>query len=422
MKLLKSKKTVITASVLGVMLIVWLFGFYDSTEDSSIYVPVKSGVFEINVFTTGELEAKNSVSILGPSGIRSIGIWQVKISDLVAEGTVVAKGDYIAALDKTEIMNKIKDEESELSKIESKYIQTKLDTTLDLRQARDELVNQAYGLKEKQIVVEQSTYEPPATIRQSNIDLEKATRTLEQTQQNYKLKENQAIAKMQEITASLNQAQNKLEIMKNLLIEFTIIAPEDGMLIYQREWNGKKKVVGSTIGAWEPTVATLPDLSVMLSKTYVNEVDIRKVKKGQFVNIILDAYPEKKLTGKVVTVANVGEQNPKSDAKVFEVNIQINEKDTTLRPAMTTGNNIRAERLDSVLFIPLETIHSMGDSLIYVFKKEGLSLVKREVKIGQTNDNFAVVLKGLKKEDVISLSPPSDPENIELVRLKEELN
>ena len=110
MSFLKNKKIVIVIiSVLSVLIIAWAFGAYDSKKDSSVYVPVKSGVFEITVFTTGELEAKSSVSILGPSGIRGIGIWQVKISDLIPEGTVVKKGDYIASLDKTEIMNKIKD-------------------------------------------------------------------------------------------------------------------------------------------------------------------------------------------------------------------------------------------------------------------------------------------------------------------------
>ncbi|HET6245571.1 MAG: hypothetical protein H0V01_03380 [Bacteroidetes bacterium] len=197
---------------------------------------------------------------MGPGGIRGVGIWQVKISDLIAEGTVVKKGDFIATLDKTEIMNKIKDEESELSKIQSKYIQTKLDTTLDLRQARDEISNTSFNVKEKQIVLEQSTYEPPATIRQANLDLEKTNRSMDQQHENYKLKVNQAKAKMQEVTASLKQAEYKLELMQKLLKEFTIIAPEDGMLIYHRDWNGKKKVVGATISAWEPTVATLPDL------------------------------------------------------------------------------------------------------------------------------------------------------------------
>ncbi|MDQ3192517.1 MAG: efflux RND transporter periplasmic adaptor subunit [Bacteroidota bacterium] len=415
----KKKRIVILSVITLIIALTVIFNPFKSKDESSINATVKRGAFEVSVVTSGELEAKNSVNIMGPGGIRGVGIWQVKISDLIAEGSVVKKGDYIATLDKTEIMNKIKDEESELSKIHSKYIQTKLDTTLDLRQARDEISNMSFTVKEKKIVVEQSTYEPPATIRQANLDLEKTNRSMDQQNENYKLKVNQAKAKMQEVTASLNQAEYKLELMKTLLKDFNIIAPEDGMLIYHRDWNGKKKVVGSTISAWEPTVATLPDLFTMLSKTYVNEVDIRKVKVDQMVKVSLDAYPEKKMTGKVISVANVGEQNPKTDAKVFEVNILINEKDTTLRPAMTTGNHIIAEQLEDVLFIPLESIFNQGDSLTFVYKKEGLGFVKNEIKIAQTNENFAVVEKGVLENDVVSLAPPSDADKLKIIRLKE---
>ena len=59
-----------------------------------------------------------------------------------------------------------------------------------------------------------------------------------------------------------------------------IYATEDGMLIYYKDFEGTVKP-GTQINAWNPTVATLPDLSVMLSQTYVNEVDIRKIKKNQ---------------------------------------------------------------------------------------------------------------------------------------------
>lgn len=375
----KKKKTIIALALIAAIVITVLIFLnpFKSKKESSIYAVVKRGAFEVSVFTSGELEAKSSVSIFGPQGLRGVGIWQVKISDLIPEGTIVKKGDYIAALDKTEIMNKIRDEENELSKIQSKYIQTKLDTTLDLRQARDEISNMQFNLKEKKIVLEQSTYEPPAIIRQASLDLEKTGRAMDQQMENYKLKKKQAMAKIQEVTVALMQAEYKLEQMKKLLKEFTITAPKDGMLIYYREWNGKKKIVGSTISAFEPTVATLPDLNTMLSKTYVNEVDIRKVKVDQKVRISLDAYPEKKLTGKVISVANVGEQNPKTDAKVFEVNILINERDTTLRPAMTTGNHIIAEEFQDVLFIPLESIFNQGDSLTYVYKKDGFGMVKK---------------------------------------------
>lgn len=413
----KKKLIVAVIATCSIITIFLISNIGSKEKDSALFTSVQKGEFEINVFTTGELEAKNSTRIDGPEGLRGVGIWQVKISDIIPEGTEVQKGDYIAALDKTEIANKLRDADSELQKIESQYSQTKLDTTLQLRQSRDELVNLEFAMKEKEIVLEQSAFEPPATIRQAQLDLERSKRAYEQAQTNYLIKEKQAKAKMQEVSASLAIAQNKLSMLQDLIKQFTILAPEPGMVIYQREWNGKKRAVGSTIGAWDPTVATLPDLSVMISKTYVNEVDIRKIKSKQKVLINLDAFPEKKLSGIVTEVANVGEQNPKTDAKVFEVKIIVNEKDTSLRPAMTTGNNIVVNKLKDVLFIPLETIHTQGDSITFVYVKEGLSFSKKQVLIGETNDNFAVVKEGLKEGEKLYLSTPSGVKDQQVILL-----
>ena len=403
-----NRKYIYVIGVLGLGLA--LFFVYKSqfaqNKTDNLTTKVIQGDFEVTVFTTGELQAKDSKDIDGPTGLRNAQIWQVKIADLVAEGTRVKKGEYIGRLDATEVMNRIKDESSEISKNESKFTQTKLDTTLDLRNARDEIVNLSFAVKEKDNILSQSSFEAPSVIQQARMDLDKAKRQLAQAELNYKTKVSQAKAKMQEVTAILEKSQYKVSILQDLLNQFTINAPEDGMVIYQREWNGKKRVVGATIGAWDPTVATLPDLSVMQSRTYINEVDIRKIKKGQFVNISLDAYPEKKLTGKIETVANVGEQNPRSEAKVFEVNIQISEKDTSLRPAMTTGNYILADKLKNVLYIPLEALNSQGDTLTFVYKKAGIKAVKQVIKTGATNENFVVVLSGLKKDEEVFLSNP----------------
>jgi multidrug efflux pump subunit AcrA (membrane-fusion protein) len=403
------------------ILVLCLFGvFYmmsGSKTEKNIYAQVKKGNFEISVFTTGELEAKNSIQIKGPEGLRSANIFQIKITDIIPEGTVVKKGDYIANLDKAEIGNKLKDASSDLQKNQSQYNQIQLDTALQLRQARDEMINLEYTTKEKQIALDQSAYEPPASIRQIQLELDRSKRTLEQAQKNYELKRNQLRAKMQEAAATLGQSTAHYEILTDLLQQFTIKAPESGMVIYQREWNGKKRGVGSTIGVWDPTVATLPDLSVMSSKTFVNEVDIRKIKVVQAVQVSLDAYPEKKLTGSVVSVANVGEQSPKNDSKVFEVVIRINERDSTLRPAMTTGNRILVDRLKDVLSAPLECIHNDGDSLSYVFVKTGMSTQRRQVLTGETNENFAVIRDGVAAGETLLLSLPKDPASYKLIRL-----
>src|SRR5690606_8316611 len=216
-------------------------------------------------------------------------------------------------------------------------------TTLQMRQSRDELINLKYAYEEKQIILDQSKYEPPATIKQNEINFDKAVRAYEQAQENYKIKKRQNIEKMREVSAELRKVSNEYDAMTKVLEAFNVVAPEDGMVIYQKGWDGKAIKAGSQISMWEPTVATLPDLTKMMSKTYVNEVDVRKVAVGQKVEIGLDAYPEKKLKGVVIRVANVGEQRPNSDAKVFEVAVEIDGTDPTLRPSMTTSNKIIAK-------------------------------------------------------------------------------
>ena len=183
------------------------------------------------------------------------------------------------------------------------------------------------------------------------------------------------------------------------------------MVIYQKGRDGRPIKEGSQISLWEPTVATLPDLTKMMSRTYVNEVDVRKIKAGQKVEIGLDAYPDKKLAGVVTKVANVGEQRPTSDAKVFEVFVEINGTDPTLRPAMTTSNKIVTTLIDDALFVPLECLHSHRDSISYVFKRDGLATIKQEVIIGQTNANDAVILAGVSEGDRLYLSMPSGHED-----------
>ncbi len=401
------RKLLITGGVLGGLLIIFfVVKGNKGTESSEILISVNFGKFKVEIETTGELEAKNSTKILGPSGLRNYRIYSVSIQDIIDEGTVVRKGDWIANLDQSELNNKLKDAQSDLEQKESQYIQTQLDTTLQMRQARDELINLDYAIEEAEITLEQSQFEPPATIKQAEINVGKAKRALVQAKENYKIKVAQNVAKMQEVASALSKVRREYNEMLNLQQSFTIIAPEDGMLIYRKGYDGKPIKEGSQISAFDPVVATLPDLSIMISKTYINEVDIRKVKIGQFVEIGLDAFPEKRLTGRIINVANVGEQRPNSDAKVFQVNVQVFGTDDTIRPAMTTSNSILANEMDSVMFISLECLHNQDDSITYVFKKTGLKITKQEVMVGVTNSDEAVIMAGLKQSDRLYLSFP----------------
>ena len=59
-----------------------------------------------------------------------------------------------------------------------------------------------------------------------------------------------------------------------------------------------------------------------------------------------------------------------------------------------------------------------GDSISYVYKKDGLSTVKQEVVLGQSNSDEVIVLNGLEEDDVVYLSDPEGMEDKELRRLE----
>ena len=105
-----------------------------------------------------------------------------------------------------------------------------------MRGIRNNLANLKFDMEEKQIALEQSIYEPPATQRQAKNNLERADRAYEQELQNYTLKEAQAEGQIKDVRINLYQKERELTELLTVLDQFIIHAPKDGMVIYYREW------------------------------------------------------------------------------------------------------------------------------------------------------------------------------------------
>lgn len=412
------RRNLIFLIILGALIAATVIYSLASREELTrpLETEVVRGDFEILVTVTGELQALRSTDIKAPMQLRSrhLRFRSIKIQDLIAEGTVVDSGDYVATLDRSEADNNYKDILDELEVRKSAYTRTKLDTTIQLRNLRDEMINLKFNMEEAEITLEQSQFEPPTTIRQAQINLDKATRAHQQAVKNYQLKVQQARADMTEVTVDLAQQQRRKEGMETVLNQFVISAPASGMVIYKREWGGQKRTVGSEISTWDLTVATLPDMSTMISKTYVNEIDISKIMVGQEVRAGVDAFPEKNYTGMISEVANIGEQLPNTDAKVFEVIIELDGRDPILRPSMTTSNSIITKTFEDVLYIPLEAVHS-NDSMTYVYRRNN---TRQVVVLGDANENEIIVEAGLEEGNKILLSVPEGAEEMRFMGLE----
>ncbi len=409
-------KIIIAAAViLIIILISWIFKSKVVVNDILIEVPVKRGSFIAEVHSTGHLQAENSTSIEVPSELssRNINIFEIKITDLVEEGTVVREGDFVASLDHSaveEIMNNAYDElEKSLQALED----ARIDTNITMSNLRDGLLNSRVAVEEQQLVLDQSIYESPAVIRQATLDLQRTKQNLEQDLRNYELKQRQAHNSVARALENVRKDRERVDDIEKLFNALEVKAPKQGMVIYSYDRFGTKIQIGSSVSRWMPIIAELPDLTSMISKTYINEVDISKVSPKQKVQIGVDAFPDKKFDGEVLTVANIGQTLPKGDTKVFEVIIKMFGQDIDLKPAMTTSNIITVDQFSDVLYIPLEALFKT-DSTKYVFTYKNNKLIKQIVDTGLENSDHVVINDGLNENQRVLLNKPSDDDKFSL--------
>jgi multidrug efflux pump subunit AcrA (membrane-fusion protein) len=425
------KRTLIISGIVVTLAIIALVVFNRMTSKKSTeyqFAEVKKGTFEITVTASGELIPEKSIDIKGPDFAASSGddhggggnqargggghgsemrIMDLKIQDIVPEGTIVKKGDYVAQLDRTSYDNTLKDEYTNLQTLQQNLEMKILDTTVTLTSLRDQIKNQSYTVEDAQITLEQSKYEPPATIHMCEVNLDKAKRALEQLRKTYKLRMAQTLTEINTTKLALEKRQKLVSDIQTYLSKFTITAPAEGMVTYKKDRGGSKRKTGSSINPFDMVIATLPDLSTMISKIYVSEIEVARVEKGQKVNISIDALPSKSYNGKVISIANIGETLPNSDAKMFETQIMIDGTDPVLRPGMTTSNKVIIKTVDDAVFIPTECIQTGPDSIPFVYMR---NRSKHVLLLGDSNDKNTIVEKGLEAGVSVYVTTPENPE------------
>jgi len=410
------KRTFIITAIVVVsaFLILYILNKVASKRNpTEFFTEVKRGQFEIAITSAGELLAEKSIDIKGPEIAmgRDIRFMNIKITDLIPEGTVVKEGEYIGTLDRTDLNNNLKDAQESRLTLQTKLDMKLLDSAVVLTDLRDQIKNQRFTVEEAAMTFHNSKYEPPTTIREAEINLDKARRVLEQLQRSYQQVMAQNKTDIVNQKYWLNKVSRRVSDLEEVLAGFTIKAPSSGMVIYKKEWSGTKRKVGSMINPFDRVVATLPDLTSMLSKTYINEIDISKTKPGQQVDITIDAFPKKKYKGIVSYVANIGEKLNNTNDKVFEVQIRVDGSDPALRPSMTTGNKIIVKTVKDAIYIPIECVQAGIDSIPFVYTKKG---VKQVVILGESNEKYILIEKGLEAGTLLYISNPENPEKFKM--------
>ncbi len=410
---MNKKRLLIISGLSGILVILILMSFWGKAGEEEITCKVKRGSIQVKVHTSGQLESENSENILLPTVLstQNVRVYEIKITDLIEEGSVVDSGQYIATLDHKVIEEVLTTARLELEAAMVVIEDAKLDSNLSLSNYRDLITNSRSDVEERKIVLAESVYESPSVIKKAEMEVSKAERKLEQDIKGLGMRQRQLNSQMERRNIDFRLKQKRVDDLLKLYDALIIKAPKPGMVIYARDRFGIKIQIGSVLTPWSPIIATLPDMTRMISETYVNEIDIAKIKVGQKVTLSIDAFPGKELQGEVISVANIGQPMPKSDSKVFLVNIRVFGHDPDLKPAMTTGNLIQTGVYNDRLFVPSEAVFE-SDSTKYVYLKKN-GVVKQIVDTGEENEDYIVLNKGVMEGDLLLLNEPEKTEDLE---------
>ncbi len=238
----------------------------------------------------------------------------------------------------------------------------------------------------------------------SRQDLESAEQTFEQARVRRDLARRQLLLALGG-NQELYRQYLERALSSEKLEEFEIRSPAEGTILEVKVQTGELITSGTATVGGGSVLMTIADLSRMIVKAKINEVNIGRVKVGQPVEVRLDALPSKTFEGVVAAIAPKGE---KTDSIVtYEVKIQMENEEQHLRPLMTANVDILTDVLSDVIALPLEALRSdNGDDIVYVIVDGGRQ--PRKVRVGLRTESQAVIVHGLREGETVVIPSFTD--------------
>ena len=218
-----------------------------------------------------------------------------------------------------------------------------------------------------------------------------------------------AKASYDEVTGKLETVGTYLETAQLELQKTTIRAPSAGIAIHfeaYRDGSKRKPREGDRVLPNQPLVY-LPDISAMIVKTHIREIDLHKIDVGQTCQVQVDAYPEIVFGGEISFVGALASELQRlgRGEKYFELTIALKDHNDRLRPGMTARVTILSASVKEQLAVPIQAVFEEKGAT-YCYRHRGGGFEKIGVIIGIQNEDLVVIQSGLDPGDRISLIKP----------------
>ena len=260
-------------------------------------------------------------------------------------------------------------------------------------------------VRAEQLLAELDAREPRAQFERARAVLANAEATF---QRNEQLHESQIItdAEFEQSRSAYEVAKSDAAVWRTRLELTRIAAPSAGVVTV------KHVEAGSAVSP-NQRMFDIADVSLLVVRVRVSELDVVQLRAGAPVEVTLDAYPDARIEGRIRRVFPSADQQ--SRLVPVEVALGTIPPEVVVRPGFLARVRFALDRRSGALAVPAPAV-GMGSgggsgapgggsgSSTFVYVVEGDSVIRRPVELGVTADGWVEITSGLRETEMVVTS------------------
>jgi HlyD family secretion protein len=205
---------------------------------------------------------------------------------------------------------------------------------------------------------------------------------------------------------SLHVAQEQIRLQEQNVEDTIIRAPFDGIVISKDAQPGEMISPVSAGGGFTRTgICTIVDMDSLEIEVDVNEAYINRVRANQQVEAVLDAYPDWKIPGHVITAVPTANR----EKATVKVRIAFDQKDPRILPDMgvkvTFITTDAAAAAVAAITVPKAAVRREGEEDVVFIVRDG-KVERRAVKVASTEGETVKLASGVSDGEEVVIEGP----------------
>ncbi len=376
------------------------------TGDTSTDVPtlvVRHAPFAQRVTAEGTLEAVKSTSLTVP--ITASGAQ--KIAWLIKDGARVTQGDIVVRFDPTDLELDRDNGQDDQLMADHRLRKAEVERNAKLKNLdRDAKLSEQEASNARTFKNTDDLVYSRNEIIESEIDTELAEERAQHAELAKDIESRLSKTGLELLEINRQRASLKIRQAEDGLKSLQIVAPHDGIAIFERDWLGNLPQVGETVWSGR-SLASIPELDEMEINIFVLEADAGGLAAGQRAEITLEAHPGRRYPARVKSVDPIAQRRVRwVPVQYFRAVLTLDETDPALmKPGQRIQGEIFIAEETSAIAIPRQAVSTI-DGIATVHRLENGQFRKVAVKIGASALGKVVVTLGLQDDDIIALRDP----------------